>query len=164
MVRKVFFSFHHKPDSWRVSQIRSIGAIEKNKSVSDNEWEKISLSEEGIKKWIEEQMKGKSCTIVLVGNKTANRKWINHEIVKSWDAGMGVVGICIHGLKDNEGYITKKGGNPFDHITHSPTSKKLSTIVKFYNPAGANSKERYAWIAKHLCNAVEEAIRIRSEN
>jgi electron transfer flavoprotein alpha/beta subunit len=40
----------------------------------------------------------------------------------------------------------------------------LSQIVKCYEPPGANSKERYAWIAQYLGNAVEEAIRIRENN
>ena len=43
-------------------------------------------------------MYGRSFTIVLAGSNTANRKWINYEIIKSWDDGMGVVGIHI---KDN---------------------------------------------------------------
>ena len=77
---------------------------------------------------------------------------------------MGVVGIYIHGLKNLDGKISTLGKNPFDFITHGPTKKKLSTIVKCYNPAGSNSKERYAWISKHLANAVEEAIAIRSSN
>ncbi len=77
---------------------------------------------------------------------------------------MGVVGIHIHGLKNLDGKISTKGNNPFDYITHGPTKKKLSSIVKCYNPAGTNSKERYAWISKHLANAVEEAIKIRNEN
>lgn len=163
--RQVFYSFHYKPDCWRAATIRSIGTIEGNKPASDNDWEKItSAGDEAIKKWINAQLKYKSCTVVLVGNKTANRKWINYEIVKSWDSGMGVVGIYIHGLKNSKGYITSKGNNPFDYITHGGTKKKLSTIVKCYNPGGANSKERYDWISKHLLNAVEEAIKIREKN
>jgi len=163
--RQIFYSFHYKPDNWRVSQVRNIGTIEGNKPASDNDWETIvSSGETEIKKWITEQMKGKSCTIVLVGNQTANRKWINHEIVKSWDAGMGVVGICIHGLQNKDQKISEKGENPFDHITLGTTGKKLSSVAKCYNPAGANSKERYAWISEHLSNAVEEAIKIRNGN
>jgi hypothetical protein len=84
--------------------------------------------------------------------------------VKSWDENMGVVGMYIHGLKNSDGYITDKGENPFDYITHGPTGKKLSTIVKCYNPPGANSKERYGWIAKYISDAVEEAITIRGKN
>lgn len=169
--RRVFYSFHYKPDVVRASQVRQIGAIEGNKSATDNEWEKIITSgktqeerDAAIKNWIAAQMENRTCTIVLVGQDTANRKWINHEIVKSWDDGMGVVGIRIHGLKNFDGEISTQGDNPFDYITHGPTKKKLSSIVKCYNPAGTNSKERYAWIEKHLANAIEEAIKIRGEN
>ncbi len=165
MARSVFFSFHYKPDVMRVSQVRQIGALSGNKAASDNDWETVTKGgEAAITKWIADQMKGRSCTVVLVGENTANRKWINHEIVKSWNARMGVVGIRIHGLKNTDGDIATMGKNPFDFITHGPNSKKLSTIVKCYNPAGTNSKERYAWIEKNLANAVEEAIKIRNAN
>nr|WP_304441087.1 TIR domain-containing protein [Ignatzschineria sp. F8392] len=32
-------------------------------------------------------MKGRTCTVILAGKNTANRKWINHEIVESWNKG-----------------------------------------------------------------------------
>ena len=35
-----------------------------------------------IKEWIADQMKGRTCTVILAGANTANRKWINHEIVQ----------------------------------------------------------------------------------
>ena len=163
--RQVFYSFHYKPDCWRASQVRNIGAIEGNKPAPDNEWEEItSAGDDAIKKWINNQLKYRSCTIVLIGNKTANRKWINYEIVKSWNDNMGVVGIYIHGLKNSDGYISEKGENPFDYITYDDTDKKLSAIVKCYNPVGTNNKEKYDWISKHLANAAEEAIKIRENN
>lgn len=165
MTRRVFYSFYYKPDVTRVSQVRNIGVLEANKPASDNDWEEVKSGKEpAIKKWIAEQMYGRSCTVVLVGRDTANRRWINHEIIKSWDDGMGVVGIRIHGLKNIDGYISQMGDNPFDYIGYGNTGKNLSSIVKCYNPAGSNSKERYAWIAKHLENVVEEAIRIREAN
>lgn len=167
MARRCFYSFHYQPDNWRASTVRQIGAIEGNSPASDNDWESIASGankDDKIQRWIAEQMKGRTCTIVLVGAATANRKWINHEIVKSWDSGLGVVGIRIHGLKDSLGQTATAGSNPFDHITHGPTKKPLSSIVKCYNPAGTTSQERYAWIAKHLANAVEEAIKIRNES
>ena len=163
--RQVFYSFHYKPDCWRVSQVRNIGIVEGNKPAPDNEWEKItSAGNDAIKKWINDQMKYRSCTVVLVGSKTADRKWINYEIVKSWDENMGLVGIYIHGLKNSDGYISEKGSNPFDYINYGDTGKKLSTIVKCYNPTGKNSKERYAWISQYISAAVEEAIKIRNNN
>ena len=109
-------------------------------------------------------MKGRSCTVVLVGTNTAGRKWINHEIIKSWDDGMGVVGINVHGLKNSDQKVSAKGVNPFSKIGYANTGKKLSEIVRCYDPAGNTSQERYAWISKHLANAVEEAIKIRKNN
>lgn len=164
MARHAFYSFHYKPDNWRVSMVRNIGTVEGNMPATDNDWESIkSGGDDAIRRWIASQMNGRSCTVVLVGANTANRKWINYEIVKSWNDGMGVVGIRIHGLKNSDGQTSTIGGNPFDYITLG-RSKKLSEIVKCYDPAGANSQERYDWIKTHLANYIEVAIRIRKEN
>jgi MTH538 TIR-like domain (DUF1863) len=165
MARNCFYSFHYKPDNARASQVRNIGVIEGNRSATDNDWEAITRGgDDAIKEWIASQMKGRTCAVVLVGTGTANRKWINYEIVKAWDDGLGVVGICIHGLKNLAGETSTKGNNPFDFIGYGNTGKKLSAIVKCYNPGGATSKERYDWISEHLANAVEEAITIRANN
>ncbi|MDA9441496.1 TIR-like PF08937 domain protein [Bradyrhizobium sp. CCBAU 51745] len=165
MVRKCFYSFHYAPDNARASQVRNIGAIEGNRPAPDNDWEKVKKGgDDAIKKWIAEQMKGRTCCIVLVGSATANRKWINHEIVKAWDNRLGVVGIHIHGLKNFDGETSTQGNNPFDYIGFGNTGKKLSSIVKCYNPIGATSQDKYGWISKHLANAVEEAVNIRGKH
>lgn len=165
MARRAFFSFHYKPDASRAGQVRNMGMVDGNTPVSDNDWEQVTRKgDTAIKRWIADQMHGRSCTVVLVGSKTAGRKWINHEIIKSWDDGMGVVGIRVHGLKNLDGQTTTKGSNPFADITHGKSGNKLSAIVRCYNPSGTDSKERYAWIKKHLANAVEEAIEIRKNN
>jgi len=161
MTRRCFYSFHYKPDCQRAAQVRSIGSIEGNRPATDNEWEAITSGGDWvIKRWIGEQMQGKSCTIVLVGTKTADRKWINYEIEESWKKGMGVVGIHIHGLRDLNGFRSQKGANPFDYV-YFDSKTKLSSIVKCYDPGGFDSKDTYAWIVRNLSNAVEEAINIR---
>lgn len=165
MARRCFYSFHYEPDNSRASQVRNIGAVEGNKPATDNDWETVTGGgDAAIKKWIAGQMDGRSCTVVLVGSNTAGRKWINHEIVQSWNAGMGVVGIHIHGLKNLDGVMAPKGGNPFGSVGYNNTGKMLSSIVKCYSPGGATSKERYAWITEHISAAVEEAIKIRGSN
>ena len=122
MARKTFFSFHFKPDNWRVSQVRNAGVLEGNPPVSDNDWEKITgQGEAAIKKWIADQMSGRSCAVILVGANTASRKWVNYEIDAAWRRGMGVVGVHIHGLKDSSGDQCDKGSNPFvGHLVGSP--------------------------------------------
>lgn len=165
MARRVFYSFHYKPDNWRASQVRNMGVIEGNRPATDNDWETIKKGgDERIKKWIADQMSGKSCVVVLIGSNTANRKWINHEITKGWDDEKGVVGIYVHNLKDNDQQQASKGSNPFASITHGKSGKKLSSIVKSYDPPRSTSKGVYEYIEEHLADWVEEAITIRSNN
>ena len=163
--RRAFYSFHYKEDNWRASQVRNIGSIEGNRPATDNDWEEVKRGgDTAIKNWIKGQMKGKSCTIVLVGTDTANRKWINYEISESWKEGMGVVGIHIYGLKDMNGFTSRMGSNPFSAVKVPGTQKLMSTVVKCYNPPGGNSNEKYDWIARNLSKMVEEAIDIRNRS
>jgi hypothetical protein len=162
MARHVFYSFHYIPDNWRAGQIRNIGVIEGNKPVSDNDWETITKGgDDKIKEWISQQQDGKSCTIVLIGENTAGRKWITYEIVKSWNDGKGVLGIHIHNLLDRYQNQANIGSNPFTHVTLGD-GKNLSTVVHAYNPPYSSSKDVYAYIANNIESWVEEAINIRS--
>lgn len=162
MKRQVFFSFHYQPDAWRASQVRNIGALDGNTPVSDNDWEQVKRGgNRAIERWIAAQMNYRSCTVVLVGSNTAGRKWINYEIAKSWNDGMGLVGIHIHGLEDQNGWTSSKGNNPFDFVP-GPYGGRLSSIVKCYDPPGYSGVQCYAWISDHLANAVEEAISLRN--
>lgn len=163
MARKVFYSFHYLPDAWRTSQVRNIGVVEGNKPASDNDWETVKKSgDAAIKKWIDDQLDGRSCTVVLIGKDTANRKWINYEIDKSWKDGKGVLGIYIHNLKDSSGSQSSKGNNPFDYLT-TATGTKLSTIVKAYDTGYTTSTYVYDDIASNLSSWIEEAIKIRNQ-
>lgn len=160
MGRKVFFSFHYKPDNWRASQVRNMGVVEGNQAVSDNDWESVTKGgDSAIEKWIDEQMKGKSCVVVLIGSETAGRKWIKHEIKKAWEAKKGVVGIYVHNLKNKDSEQSTKGSNPFDGITID--GKKLSDTVKAYDPPYSTSTNVYDHIKSNIDGWVEKAIEIR---
>lgn len=139
MARRCFFSFHYKPDNSRAAQVRNMGMVDGNRPVSDNDWESITQGgDRAIRNWIGNQLYGRSCTVVLVGTNTATRKWINYEIIESWNQGMGVVGIHIHGLKNLNKKTSRMGANPFAYIDYGTT--KLSSIVRCYNPQGTTVK------------------------
>lgn len=164
MSRKAFYSFHFKPDSWRASQVRNIGVVDGNQPVSDNDWEDVQKGgDSAIQEWIDGQLAGRSCTIVLIGENTAGRKWIEYEIKKSWNDGKGVFGIYIHNLKDKDGKQSSKGNNPFDDFTMERDNKKLSSIVRAYDPPYYNSADVYNYIKNNLESWVEEAISIRED-
>lgn len=160
MARKAFYSFHYKPDNWRASQVRNMGVVEGNRPVSDNDWETIKKGgDAAIKKWIDGQLNGKSVAIVLIGEKTAGRKWIKYEIKKAWEDGKGILGVYIHNLKDKDGNQSSKGRNPFDDFNINGVS--LAKIVKAYDPPFSTSKYVYDHIKENLADWIEEAIKIR---
>jgi Thoeris protein ThsB, TIR-like domain len=163
MARRTFYSFHYTPDNWRASQVRNAGVVDGNVPVSDNDWEAIKRGgEDAIKRWINGQLDGTSCAIVLIGTGTAGRKWINYEIEKAWNDGKGVLGVYIHNLKDRAGYQSAKGKNPFDEFTMKRDNAKLSSIVRTYDPPYTVSTDVYAYIKTNLAGWVETAISIRT--
>jgi hypothetical protein len=165
VARKAFYSFHYKPDCWRASQVRNMGMVEGNVPVSDNDWESVTKGgDDAIRKWISNQIAGRSCAIVLVGENTAGRKWISHEISESWNAGLGVVGVKIHGLKNQSGYQSPSGANPFGHVTFTKDKSPLSSVVKLYDPPYSDSAYVYAHIKGNIADWVEEAIKIRGQH
>jgi hypothetical protein len=162
MVKKAFYSFHYAADAWRASQVRNSGVVEGNVPVSDNDWEEVkSGGDAAIKQWIDSQMSGRSCAVVLIGAGTAGRKWIDYEIEKAWNARKGLVGVYIHNLLDSNQTQSTKGKNPFDTFTLKDGTVKLSTIVKAYDPPYKTSTNVYDYIKSNLASWVDEAIEIR---
>ena len=156
--RQVFYSFHYDNDVFRVHQIRNIGAIEDNKPVSANNWEEVKQKgDTSIEKWIDDNMNYRSCVIVLIGEQTANRKWVKYEIKKAWNEGKGLLGIYIHNLKDPKTGVCKQGANPFEQFTLKDGTK-LSSKVKCYNP---NSTSPNMEIILNLEDWIEKAINDR---
>jgi hypothetical protein len=163
MARKVFFSFHYKPDGWRAGKIRNAGVVEGSTSVSDNDWETIARGgDAAIKKWIDGQLDGKSCAVVLIGAATAGRTWIKYEIEKAWNDGKGVLGVYIHNITDVNNLQSAKGRNPFDDFTMKRDDRKLSEIVRTYDPPYMTSAAVYDHIKTNLAAWVETAITIRN--
>lgn len=162
MARRVFYSFHYNPDCSRAALVRNMGVVEGNQSASDNDWETVKRGgDAAIQRWIDSQLDGKSCAVVLIGANTAGRKWINYEIVKAWNDGKGVLGIYVHNLKGLNQMQTTQGTNPFTLITYGTTT--LASKVKAYNPPFSDSKQVYRYIADHLADWFEEAIAIRNQ-
>lgn len=161
MARCVFYSFHYILDCWRAATVRGIGSVEGNKPASDNDWEAVKKGgDKAIQNWIDGQLYGKSCAVVLIGTNTAGRKWINYEIKKAWSENKGLLGIHIHNLKDSAGNQSTMGANPFQQFNLNGTP--LSSIVKAYNPPYLDSKDVYQYIADNLAGWFDEAVAIRA--
>lgn len=157
MARKVYFSFHYKRDVRRVSQIRNSWVVRPGKDaqpfLDGAEWEKIKRTgDAAVERWIEEQLKGTSVTVVLIGAETSTRRWVKHEIKRSHELGKGMLGIYIHNVKDPVYGTDSRGGNPFGAWSITRDSKKVS-LASIY--------PTYDWVANdgynNLSKWVEDA-------
>lgn len=156
--RNVFYSFHYDNDVNRVQMIRNIGALEGNEPATPNQWEQVMRGGDvSIQRWIDNNMYGKSCVVVLIGEQTANRKWVLYEIKKAWDERKGLLGIYIHNIKCMNGGTCSMGLNPFDKVK-SNFGTSLSSYVKVYNP---NSWDAYNHIKNNIEGWIENAIAAR---
>ncbi|KJS18753.1 MAG: hypothetical protein VR72_21280 [Clostridiaceae bacterium BRH_c20a] len=136
MARKVFFSFHFERDSWRAGQVRNSGVTKENSGFIDAAaWEEVKKKgDKAIKDWIDDQLKGTSVTVILIGKETADRKYVKYEIQKSEEKGNGFVGIYIHDLENKDKEKEAKGTNPLTMFYYEKDGKKiyLSDIYKSY--------------------------------
>ena len=159
---QVFYSFHFDNDVFRVQQIRNIGVIDGNEPVSKNDWEQARKTPGGIERWIDDNMKYKSCVVVLIGSETHLRPWVQYEIAKGWNDGKGILGINIHSLKDprtnnTPPYYGKcaKGANPFLQVKFQ-SGATLAQYVPCFDP---NSNDAYGDIERNLLHWIGQAAR-----
>lgn len=163
MSRKCFLSFHYKPDSWRVSKVKNMGKVEGQSILTANGWEEVKKKgDSAIKDWINEQLKGKSCQIVLIGAKTAERRWVKYEIEQAWNAGKGVFGVHIHNLSDHNHQKSEKGANPFSSFTVGGEKIPMTRYAKVYDPPYASSDNVYNYIRNNIEAWIEDAIKLRN--
>ena len=143
MARRVFFSFHYGEDIWRVNQIRHVGVPrdwEALPFLDAASWEAVKRKgEAAVTSWIARQLDGTGVTVVLIGSQTADRKYVKYEIQESHRRGNGLLGIYIHGLKNQSQQTSFRGRNPFDGFTVQtqgwlgPTTTRLSSIYPTYD-------------------------------
>jgi hypothetical protein len=86
--------------------------------------------------------------VVLIGAGTANREWINYEIIESAKRKNGLLGIYIHNVRDLNGQTTTKGANPFDYLSWDEgKGAKLSTTYPTYDWVSDNGRQNLsAWV------------------
>jgi hypothetical protein len=143
MARQTFFSFHFERDVWRAGNVRNSWRFKKEADRQDvgfwdaAKWEETKKKgDEAVHKWIDDQLKGTSVTVVLIGAETSTRPYVDYEITQSRKKGNGLLGIYIHNMKDENQQTGTKGTNPFDlwHITDANGKKTyFSEIYATYD-------------------------------
>lgn len=107
MARSVFYSFHFK-DIFRVMVVRkrwvTYGGQRISGVIDHTEFDKIKQKGDGsVKQWINQQLNGTTATVVLIGEETLNRPYVQYEIQQSIARGNAVIGVYINTIKDING-------------------------------------------------------------
>jgi hypothetical protein len=159
MARKTFFSFHYERDAWRAANVRNSGVLsddEESGFIDAVDWEKIEREgDAAIKRWIQDQLKGTTATVVLIGAETSTRDWVLYEIRESWKRGNAVLGVRIHGIKDQDGKTDSSGANPLD-VVKLDDGTALSTVCRTYDWVADKGRE-------HLGEWIEAAVAARED-
>lgn len=153
MARYIFPSFHYQRDIWRASQVRNSWVTQDRQAAGfwdSVEWEKVKRGgSAAIEAWIDEQLRGTSVTVVMIGAETASRHFVIHEIKRSCVLKKGLVGIRIHNLRNQLGITDIAGPNPFDNLWYDRPRGRvyLSQIYKTYDYVSDNGYENLnSWI------------------
>lgn len=113
MARKAFFSFKYK-DVSRAMVVRNSWVTQGKTAagfIDAADFEKVKRQgDTAIKNWIDNQLKGTSVTVVLVGEKTCSSRWVKYEIEKSKEIGNGLLGIDISKINDLQGNTSNRCG------------------------------------------------------
>jgi hypothetical protein len=104
--------------------------------VDKAQWESIERQgDTSIKKWIAEQLKGTSVTVVLIGPETDSRKWVKYELQESFAKGNGLLGVTLHNIRDFSGHSESAGTAYFGPIGKDKDGKDIyfSSVAKVYD-------------------------------
>ena len=100
---------------------------------------------------IDDGLHNTSVTVVLIGAETANREYVDYEIIQSHNRGNGLLGVYIHNIEDQHGKMDTQGGNPFTHLRIEKNGKTvyLSELYPTYHWYGDDGYNNLGtWIEK----------------
>ena len=143
MARTVFFSFHYQRDIMRVQQVKQHYLTKENYTEAgyfDGSLEEKAKKEgdKAVIDLINKGLNGSSVLCVLIGKETYTRRWVDYEVLKSVELGMGVFGVRIHRLKDPTDGMDTAGSSPFEFLGFGGSSSSMQPIIK-YNSGWRNA-------------------------
>lgn len=167
MARRVFFSFHHQLDSWRVGQVRNSWLAQKgesNKFLDAASWEEVKRKgDAAIKAWIDRELNGTGVTVVLIGQETASRPFVRYEIEESFRRKNGLLGIHIHRIKNSNKKTSRKGRNPLDDFTTMVDHPFLGLFGHKIEKTFSEIFQTFDWVhddgRRNMASWIEEAAR-----
>jgi hypothetical protein len=120
VAKRCFFSFHYQDVvDFRANVVRNHNVVKDDNGgfFDASIWEASKKQGDiALKRLINGGLDNTSVTVVLIGSRTYERRWVRYEIMKSIERGNAVLGIHINGIRDRYGRVDAAGPNPFEYL------------------------------------------------
>lgn len=136
MPRSVFFSFHYQRDIMRVQIVKNHYVTKGNYTSAgffDGSLEEKAKKDgdQAVKRLIDNGLIGSSLMCVLIGAETYTRRWVDYEILKAVELGMGVFGIRIHQISNFRTGTDTYGQSPFATLGFGTIGNNLKPMIQY---------------------------------
>jgi hypothetical protein len=139
MARSVYFGFHYQRDIMRSQVVKQHYITKGNYTAAgffDGSLEEKAKKQgdDVVRRMITDGLSGSSVLCVLIGKETYTRRWVDYEIFKGIELGMGVLGIRIHQISDMKVGADYAGLNPFEFLGYGSKAEKpgkLCPMIKY---------------------------------
>ena len=117
-MRQCFFIFDYDNDFARAKQIADYGIVAARAPAGFDDkalWDAASgEGPDAVHRLIDDALEGTSATVVLIGEHTAERDYVDYAIERSIERQNGIVGIFIDDLTDETGAPGTRGPKPYE--------------------------------------------------
>ena len=146
-MRHCFLIFDYDNDLARAKQVAECGVVDAIAPAGFDDgshWNAAAKKgTEALNSLIDKALEGTSATVVLIGEHTAHRDYVDYAIERSIDRQNGIVGIFIDDLTDENGKPGARGPVPYE----AAAAEKLE----------AGGYQTHAWDRSKFSEWVEEA-------
>lgn len=104
MANNIFISHHGKDDAAvqdLKKRLERKGYDVLNGSIDSTKYQEKRPSDAVVGQMLRDRVSWASTFICLIGNETHSRPWVNDEIAMAQNQGKTIVGVYMHGCKDN---------------------------------------------------------------
>ena len=117
-MRRCLFIFDYDNDLARAKQVADCGIVDARAPEGFDDkarWEAASREgPDAVHRLIDDALKGTSATVVLIGEHTAEREYVDYAIERSIERQNGIVGFFIDELTDENGVPGARGPVPYE--------------------------------------------------
>lgn len=166
MSRPVYFSFDFDHDRHRASLVAEQWGLIPYAVVKGlfepEAIEKAKKKGLDAMRWlIDAELKEAAITAVLIGERSYKHPWVRYAIASSVKKGLGLVGIAVHGIKDEMGNKGQPGANPFSFfqsMDKDGREGKLSEFIPIFDwVQGDGPAYLTQWLVKEAVVACQSA-------